>query len=310
MVKNPSTHVISITCFDEQDRFDAEAQRLHFRRMVAAGIGVYVGGGGSGEAYNLSKEEFRQLLQVGKEELKGKVPFRVMGVEPRSAKEMVELYHVVQPYEPDAMQVYSLDIGHSGKPNPQELETYFRDALEQIPMACVISSHQSVGYTLPVPLLKKLVADYKQVIGINATNSDVRYIAELAAEIKTVELHVGGPMQALICLAVGGHGYLSSEGNLVPKLCMRVIEQYKMGVIEPFFSSYATLLQIFRHNSQAASISGVKAALAVMGLPGGYPRRPRLPLAEARVKEVANWTKELRIAEIEGLKSQVAMGRS
>ncbi len=302
MATNTSTFVISVTCFDKDDKFDVAAQRAHFRRLVAAGIGVYVGGGGSGEAYNLSTEEYRHLIQVAQEELKGKVPFRVMGVEPRSAKEMVALYGLVKPFAPDALQIYSLDVGHSGKPMNQELEIYFRDVLEQVPMPCVISSHQSVGYNVPVPTLKKLVADYPQVVGINATCSDVRYIAELAAEIKTVELHVGGPMQALQAFALGGHGYLSSEGNLVPKLCMSVINDYKAGDMPRLFSDYALLLQIFRHNSQAASIAGVKAAMQVLGLPGGgYTRKPRMPVSEARLAEIKKWIRELRIVEVEGL---------
>ena len=50
--------------------------------MAAAGIGVYLGGGGSGEGYVLSADEARRLLQIGVEELKGKVPVRAMGVDP------------------------------------------------------------------------------------------------------------------------------------------------------------------------------------------------------------------------------------
>ena len=62
---------------------DEVALRGHLRRMAAAGIGVYLGGGGSGEGYVLSPDETRRLLQIGVEELQGKVPVRAMGVEPR-----------------------------------------------------------------------------------------------------------------------------------------------------------------------------------------------------------------------------------
>ena len=53
--------------------------RRHLRRMAAAGVGVYLGGGGSGEGYVLAPEEARRLLAIGVEELKGKVPVRVDG---------------------------------------------------------------------------------------------------------------------------------------------------------------------------------------------------------------------------------------
>ena len=39
----PSTFVISITPFDAAGRIDEPGMRAHLRRMVAAGIGVYIG---------------------------------------------------------------------------------------------------------------------------------------------------------------------------------------------------------------------------------------------------------------------------
>ena len=50
-----STFVISITPFTEGGAFDEAAIRGHLRRLAAAGIGVYLGGGGSGEGYVLTR---------------------------------------------------------------------------------------------------------------------------------------------------------------------------------------------------------------------------------------------------------------
>ena len=84
------SYTVSVTPFTEDGAFDEAATRGHLRRMAAAGIGVYLGGGGSGEGYVLSADEARRLLQIGVEELKGKVPVRAMGVEPRTSGEMIE----------------------------------------------------------------------------------------------------------------------------------------------------------------------------------------------------------------------------
>ena len=296
----PSTLVISITCFTEKNVFDPEAQRAHFRRLAEAGIGVFFGGGGSGEAYTLTKDEYKQLTQIAIEELKGKVPCRVMGVEPRSAEGMIELYELVKPYGVDGMQVYSLDAGHARGVDNRVLETYFRDILDVVKdVPCILSSHQSVGYWIPIPMLKSLCNDYPQITGINATNPDVRYITQIRKELgDRVELHVGGPMQGLTCLSLGGQGYLSHEANLAPKLAVSVIDHYKAGDMSACFDAFGHLLALF---NKVAPLGGAKTFLKQLGLPGGAPRKPWLPVPEDRIPEVRQLLDELRIKAIEGI---------
>jgi 4-hydroxy-tetrahydrodipicolinate synthase len=101
-----STFVISITPFAADGSFDEPGVRRHMRRMAAAGIGLYLGGGGSGEGFVLRRDEARRLLEVGVEELKGKVPVRSMGTEPRTADEMVEYVRLAKAAGVDATQIY------------------------------------------------------------------------------------------------------------------------------------------------------------------------------------------------------------
>ena len=91
---------------------------------------MYVGGGGSGEGHTLLPDEVDELLAVAAEELVGKVPARAMGVEPRTARQMIEFGRRVEGAGLDAMQIYSLDMGHLGQPAPHELDLYFREVLE------------------------------------------------------------------------------------------------------------------------------------------------------------------------------------
>ena len=91
-----SVFAVSITPFDVSGRVDETAFRAHLQRMVTAGVGVYVGGGGSGEGFVLTTAERRRILEIAADELSGKVPFRSMGVETRSASEMIEYLEVAR----------------------------------------------------------------------------------------------------------------------------------------------------------------------------------------------------------------------
>ncbi|MDE3075323.1 MAG: dihydrodipicolinate synthase family protein, partial [Chloroflexota bacterium] len=275
--RSPSTFVISLTPFDRQERLDEDGLRAHYRRLRDSGIGVYVVGGGSGEAYTLSPDEQRRILRIAAEELKGKVPVRAMGVEPRTADQMVEFSRMVADAGLDATQVYSLDMGHGHKPHPHEVEQYFVDILSSVHLPAVISTHQSVGYFLSIDLLKRLVDRFENVIGINVTNQDVTYLAALTdAMPERVEIHVGGPIQALTALALGASGYLSSEGNTAPRLCQSVIEHYRAGNFRAAEDAFGRVIRLFSLLMGAGGMRATKAALGLYGLPGGIPRRPRL----------------------------------
>jgi len=297
----PSTYVISITPFAQDRSFDEPAVRGHLRRLASAGIGVYVGGGGSGEGFAMSVDEHRRLLDIAVDELKGKVPVRAMGIEPRMASQMVDYVQMAKAAGVDGAQIYSLDQGHGHQPTSDEIESYFTDILDAIDMPSVISTHQSVGYLIPVPLLARFVDRYPHVVGINCSTGDMRYLIEVIDTVgDRVEVHVGGPFQALSALSLGATGYLSSEGNLAPRLCVSVIDNFAKRDLAATFDAYAKVARLSRALYGRGGIRATKAVLNKLGLPGGYPRRPQLEVPASSVSELSQFLTELDLARIEG----------
>ena len=275
----PSTHVISLTPFAADGSLDEAALRAHLRRLADAGIGVYLGGSGSGEGYTLDASEARRVLEIGVEELRGRVPIRAMGVEPRSAREMVAYGQVAGEVGVDALQVYSVDVGHGNRPSPDELRGYLLDVLDGVSLPVVLSSHFSVGYALPVDLVAELVREHDAIVGVHCSHDDLTVLVALLDAVgDRVEVHVGGPMHALSCLALGGTGFLSSEGNLVPSWCVEVVDTYARGDVVASQVAYARLMRLHAGFRRLGGIAAVKCALELLGLPGGTVRRPRLPL--------------------------------
>ncbi|MFA5884682.1 MAG: dihydrodipicolinate synthase family protein [Acidimicrobiia bacterium] len=299
----PTTFVISITPFDADGALDEADLRAHLRRLAASGIGVYLGGSGSGEGYTLEPDEVRRVLEIGVEELRGRVPVRAMGVEPRSAREMIRLGRLAADLGVDALQVYSLDVGHGNRPRADELRRYYADVLDAVDLPVVLSSHQSVGYALPVELIRGLVDESDAIVGVNCSHNDLTYVAQLIDAVAgDVDVHVGGPMHALSCLALGGHGYLSSEGNLTPRLCTTVVDTYGRGDFSACHAAYARVMRLHAETRRLGGIAATKAALAMLGLPGGTVRGPRLPVSDAVRAEIARMLDDLQIAAAEGLR--------
>jgi 4-hydroxy-tetrahydrodipicolinate synthase len=281
MAAQASSFVISLTPFTATGELDEDGLRAHLRRLASSGIGVYLGGSGSGEGYTLSRHEMRRVLEIGVEELRGRVPVRAMGVEPRSAEELIALARLAADVGVEAVQLYSLDMGHGNRPRPEELERYLCDVLDAVDVPMVLSSHQAAGYAIPSELINRLLGRYESIVGVNCTNQDLTYLQRvLDAADGRVDVHVGGPMHALSCLAMGGQGYLSSEGNLAPALCVAVVDAYARGDMHTCHDAYARVMRLFATTQRLGGISAAKAALRALGLPGGWPRPPRLPVSE------------------------------
>jgi 4-hydroxy-tetrahydrodipicolinate synthase len=294
-----STFVISLTPFFEDGRLDEDGLRAHLARLGDAGIGAYVAGSGSGEGYALTRDEQRQVLRISADELKGKVPVRGMGVEPHSAEEMIAFGKAVHEAGLDAMQVYSLDVGHGVTPTPREIERYLDEVLSCVEVPAVLSTHYKAGYLIPLDILERMVERHDHVVGINCTTPALPYLSQLVDLLRErVEIHVGGPSQALTVLALGGHGYCCSEGNLAPRLCASVTDRYNDGDLAAAHDAFAKVIRLFTAN-RYGSIRGIKMALQVLGLPGGYPRLPRLPVTAEERAEIEEWLRELQIEELQ-----------
>ena len=292
-MRTADAYVISITPFHSDGSLDEDGLRKHLQRMASAGIGVYLGGGGSGEGYVLTSDELDRILQIGVTELHGRVPVRAMGTEPRSAGEMISFVSRAAAAGVDAVQVYSLDQGHGHRPGRAEIQAYFDDVLSAVDVPCVLSTHQSVGYTIPVDMLRGFLDRYPHLIGVNCTHQDLRYLAaviDVAGDRAPV--HVGGPMQALTSWALGATGFLCSEANLAPELCMAVVEAYRAGDMA-VFARFNAMQRLSNVLYGAGGIRATKGVLDRLELPGGPPRRPQLPVTSDEVDQLMPVLKEL-----------------
>jgi 4-hydroxy-tetrahydrodipicolinate synthase len=294
-----STFACSITPFGADGALDETAARAHFLRLCEAGVGVYAGGSSPGEQYALAPDEVERLLRVAVEVCKGRVPVRAMGVEARHAREMREFAALAARCGVEALQIYSLDVGHGSQPTPAELERYFRSVLESTDLPCVLSSHFLGGYLLPEALIERLLLAYRHVIGLNVSSNDLAYLCRVLERVAgRADVHVGGPLHALSALAMGASGFLSAEANVAPRLARALIDAWDRSDLPGAAAAYARLMALYTTRPLApegASVRWLKTALELLGLPGGALREPNLPLPDDERARVARRLEQLGI---------------
>ena len=298
MAKRLSVIVISITPFDDKGRIDEAALRQHYRRLRDAGVSVYAASSGSSESYALTAEENEHVLKIAVEELKGKVPIKAMGFEPRLPSEMVAFLRSAERAKVDGAQICSIEIGHGTHPTVQEMENYYSTAIESTSLPVYLSSHRAAGYFLPVDLIERLVKRYPNVAGVAYGGPDIPMLAEIIRRVgDRVEVHCAGPSNALAVLGLGGNGFMGGEGNFMPSLVASVIKAWETKDLEGLRESYGKLMGLAAiHNRYGAgSMRAMKPLLNAFGLPGGSMRPPRLPISPAELDEVVKAVLALKI---------------
>jgi 4-hydroxy-tetrahydrodipicolinate synthase len=291
--------VSSITVFDETGALDEKGFRAHLNRLGEAGIGVYVAGGGSGEAYAMSHAERRRVLELGVEVLKDVVPIRLMGVEPRTAEDMIDFATAAVSCGVDAVQIYSIDVGHGGIPTDAEIASYFTEVLENLTVPCILSTHGSGDSFVPVTTLAALAHRFDHLIEINCTRDDLYLDGLIDALHGEAGVFVGTESQSLTAFAMGASGYLSSIANLAPRTVMEVVNRYNVSDFVGTTLAYAKLMRLARLIYTNGGVRMTKELLRHFGLPGGYTRKPRLPLPPEAVRETAEAIRVLGIDHTE-----------
>ncbi len=299
--KKLSALVISITPFDDQGRLDEPAFRKHLKRLRDAGVSVWVAGSGSSEGYALTPEERERVLAIAVEELKGRVPVRAMGCEPRLPSHMVEFVRCAERAGVDAAQIFSLDIGHGAKPTLAELDRYYSTVIDATSLPVVLSSHHAAGYYLPLDLIETLAQRYPTFTGINYGGTDLHYLSQLIARFRDrLEIHCAGPRNAMTVLVLGGNGFMGHEGNLAPQLVQSVISTFEAGDMLALRESWGKLLALdaIVKRYGGSTLRGLKPLLNAFGLPGGTLRLPRIAISDVDLDAMIKAVLQLRIAEL------------
>jgi 4-hydroxy-tetrahydrodipicolinate synthase len=301
MKKKLSAIVICLTPFAADGTLDEAAFRRQLGRLRDAGVSVYVAGSGSGEAYSLTPDERDRVMAIAVEELKGRVPVRAMGCEPRLIADMVDFMRAAERANVDAAQIFSLDIGHGSKPTTPELERYYSTVIESTSLPVYLSSHRAAGYVIPLDLIESLVKRYPTIRGVAYAGPDIGYLGELIARVgDRIEVHSAGGGNALTVLGLGGNGFMGGEGNFAPTLFASVISSWEAGDYDRLRSSFGKMIALIAINNKygGSAMRALKPLMNAFGLPGGTLRPPRMPISDGDLDAVVKAVLKLEIPDL------------
>lgn len=289
------------TPFLEDGALDEVGLRVHVRRLVGAGQGIYLGSGGAGEGHVLTVDELRRIYDIGVQEAKGKVPVCANPRESRSAQAMYEVAKQAVDADVDMVQLYQLDGGHGMIPTQIEQEAYFRELLDELKHPVAISIHALAGYRATVPFLVDLCARYSQIAALNVMHPSNAYFMELRDALPaSVRLYTMSTNLVHV-LTLGASGALLAENNVIPNICQSIFDAYESGDLAAVSLGTQTLQRFDNivYRWMPSTARWVKMAMKVLGQGNGVLRPPYQLPGEDEQRKMATAFANMKIQDLE-----------
>jgi len=283
------SYTVMVTPFDASGRLDEGALRRFVDWQIEGGVQGLIPLGSTGEFLSLTREERARVAQVVVEQAAGRVPVLV-GTAAEWTDEAVELAREAEALGADGVMVVP---PFYSSPTEDEIFRHYQRIAEAIGLPLMIYNNPN---TANVDLRVELVARLAQI-------DNVAYIKESSGEVPRVTQILRACGERMTVFAgyhpwesylAGAQGYVSVCSNIAPGLST---ELFRLTVeqrdAEAGRALYHRLLPLLDALSGDLYVSATKAALALIGMPVGDPRAPRLPLPEQRRPELARVLQEL-----------------
>jgi 4-hydroxy-tetrahydrodipicolinate synthase len=243
--------------------------------------------GTTGEAPTTSDEEKARLVKVVRETVGPGISV-IAGVGTNITAHSVELARQAEKAGADGLLVVT---PYYSKPAQDALAAHFTAIADATPLPSIIYDIPGrTGVAVATDTLVRL-AEHPRIAAVKDAKGDIRETSEVIARTD-LALYSGDDPHTLPWLAIGGVGIISVTGHVVGDRIHAMIEAFLAGRTAEATKLHLSMLPVnvglFRN--QAAVLT--KAALDLLGLPGGGVRGPLLPATDAErhtlIKDLTN----------------------
>ncbi len=270
-----------VTPFTRDDKIDEEALR-NLLRFVLPHIDGVVPCGTTGEFVNMSHAERRQVLEICIDEVGNEVPV-IAGTGAASTREAIHLARHAQEAGAAACLVVTPYFLH---PSDKGIYQHFYEVAKAVDLPIMMYNiPQTVDAYIPRQVLEDL-SEIDNIVGLKDSSGDLSYTMEVLEMTQgRLDVLVGHDEVVLPALAGGCCGIILASAQVFPEIWQEVLRKMQEGDLQgarQLQMKVQKLARIFvRHGGGVA----VKAALNMMGVNVGRPRRPLKPVGGAMIHE-------------------------
>ncbi len=256
--------------------------RENARAILSTGATGLIAAGSTGEAPLLSEGEYRQLVAW----LRDVIPdgcWLVAGAGRESTRATVEVCRVAADEGADAVLVRAPSY-YAPAFTSAALTDHFRRVADESPLPVFLYNipkytHVSLGETLVSAL-----AVHENIWGVKDSSGDLKNFAAYRDAAPDWTLFMGSGALYYAALELGAAGAIAAVGNFAAELAVAIGSAFEAGDKAAAGAAQEVLAPLHRTIVGTMGVSGIKAAMDIVGLAGGPVRAP-LPDLSPRDRE-------------------------
>jgi len=237
--------------------------------------------GTTGEAPTTTNAEKRRLLEVVREAVGDRARV-IAGVGTNVTAHSVELAREAEQAGADGLLVVT---PYYNKPAQDALAAHFTAIADSTGLPVIVYDIPSRSAVAVHTETLLRLAEHPRIVAVKDAKGDIRATSDVIAR-SDLAVYSGDDPMTLPLLAIGGVGIVSVTAHVVGDRVAAMIEAFTAGRNTEAARLHQSMLPVnaglFRN--QAAVLT--KAALELLGLPGGGVRGPLLPASEAERRQL------------------------
>ena len=307
--------IVQATPFGADGSLDEAGLRANTRWLVEQCRGrdfILTPLGSTGEFYALTEAERRRVAEIVVEETAGALPVIVGAAQPGTANTLAACREV-QAIGADGVQ---LVLPYYAAPTEEGMVTHFQSVAEALEIGVMLYNNPAVSKAWIPPHVMARLAQVDQIVADkeNTPEPAQYYWMRQAVDPAQMVILCGlGELQFSFEAVYGCPGLVTWVANFLPDVPYAMVEaagrrdfdgvaacMERLKPLSAFVGKVAaargpgTGLLPASWGADLAYIAVMKAAMELLGLAGGPPRGPLLPLADSERLELAKIVKELR----------------
>lgn len=272
------------TPFHEDRSLDLDGFRRLVELVIADGVHGLLVNGCTGESWALDDDERSQVFAAAVKQVSGRLPV-IVGCGAMIAKKAIAKVRQAERAGCDAVMIQPPSYV---MPSEDEVRDYYLEIVRATSLPVVVYNiPRRTGIHLSVGLVERL-ADEPNVVALKESSKDFLVLSEMIRRLGD-RLAVFAGYAALLGMAAITEGAVGYMDSTTPVIGVRSVEFFDAAKSGNLTRARVLQAEMVRLNAAFFGVgtfpAGVKAALDLLGRPGGYTRDPIKPLGEpARAK--------------------------
>ena len=232
----------TLTGWTAEGEIDKEKTKRHIQYVIDGGVHAILVAGSTGEASLMTMKQRKEIIDIGVEAAKGKVPV-IVGTGHNSTKLAVELTKYAEAAGADAAMAF---LPHYPKPTQEGLYNHYKALGESVNIPVFVYSWPGqYGIEIEPATVARLAKD-GYIQGIKDSTESLDHTAEIIrlTEGKIVVL-TGVDSNALAVFCYGAPGAMLMCSDVVPAEAVKIYDLFKAGKIEEAAKQQLAILPLF-----------------------------------------------------------------